>query len=67
MVFIVRKNPILFDGSELKAVEIGSSGYEGFIKVLEAFVRGVCVMIIYPETQGGLFGPYSLKQLFFFS
>lgn len=37
VVFIVRKNPILFDGSEMKAIEMGRSGFEGFIKVLEAF------------------------------
>lgn len=37
MVFIDRKNPILFDDIELKAVEIDSLGHKGFVKVLEAF------------------------------
>lgn len=54
MVFIDRKNPILFDDSELKAVGIGHSGYEYFVNILEAFHSGVCIMIIYPGKAVGM-------------
>lgn len=50
------------------AVEIGSLGCYGFVKVCEALRwREYVFMIIYPETQGRLFGWYHLKQMLLFS
>lgn len=63
MVFIDRKNPILFDDSELEAVGIGS-GYEHFVKSLGAFRwRGGYHDYLPWE---GCVGD-NLKQLLFFS
>lgn len=64
MVFIDRKNPILFDDSELKAVGIGLSGYEYFVKILEAF-RWRGVYHDYLPWEGCWDG--NLKQLLIFS